>query len=295
MPEGYSSVGVMGMQLARSTILTVLLCLPIAVKATTKEEIQKIERQRNLTVGIALVDDGGTLLFGHRETQRFAMCSTFKLPLAAATLKQIESGKWSAAERLSYSAGQLDAYAPAAKRYLPTGYITVAEANQASVQLSDNTAANLLLDKLGGPSQLTSMFRSLGDSVSRLDRREPDLNTNVSGDPRDTTTPGAMARIVAKLVYGNYLSTAGREQLQRLLIGNNTGDSTIRAGIASGWTTGDKTGSCDNGGRNDAAFLVSPDGRRFALTVYLNAPSLDDKARNEVVATVARLAVESIR
>jgi len=133
------------------------------------------------------------------------MCSTFKLPLVALVLSRIETDKANAEDKLHYDAALLEEYAPAARRYVASGYMTVAEAMSAALQLSDNTATNLLLKKVGGPVAVTNYFRSLGDKVSRLDRNEPALNSNILGDARDTTTPLAMSKNVAKLVFGDAL------------------------------------------------------------------------------------------
>ena len=80
-----------------------------------------------------------------------------------------------------------------------------------AVELSDNTAGNLLLGAIGGPAGLTSFTRSLGDAVTRLDRTEPTLNTAIPGDPRDTTTPSAMLADLDALILRDALSQASRE------------------------------------------------------------------------------------
>jgi hypothetical protein len=77
----------------------------------------------------------------------------------------------------------------------------------AAVVLSDNTAANLLLNLIGGPPGLTRFLRDIGDKVTRLDRNEPTLNENAPGDVRDTTAPRAMAFALRKVLIGNVLSS----------------------------------------------------------------------------------------
>ncbi|MGY0504075.1 class A beta-lactamase [Luteimonas sp. e5] len=264
-------------------------------EGTLDDKLADLESRYGARIGVALTDHHGNLLYGYRADERFAMCSTFKLPLAALAMHAADIGELDANEQLHYTESEIDQYAPAAKRYLATGFMTVREANLASLQLSDNTAANLLLARLGGPGSVTKFFRLLGDNVSRLDRNEPALNSNLDGDVRDTTTPGSMSRNVARLVYGDVLHSRSREELARMLVGNTTGDSTIRAGLPRDWIAGDKTGSCAKGGRNDVAFLIAPSGNKYALSVYLNAPSSKEDERNAVIATTANLLQASFK
>src|SRR5438067_7147263 len=72
----------------------------------------------------------------------------------------------------------------------------------AAIEQSDNTAGNLLLDTIGGPVGWTNFARSIGDEMTRLDRKEPELNSAILGDGRDTTTPAAMCADMQKLPVG---------------------------------------------------------------------------------------------
>ena len=136
--------------------------------------------------------------------------------------------------------------------------MTLAEICEAAMIVSDNTAGNLILAALGGPAGFTAYVRSLGDSITRLDRIEPDLNEAAPGDPRDTTTPLAMLGNVQKLVLGDALSAASREQLTKWMLGNKTGDTRLRAQLPAGWRTGDKTGAGERGTNNDVGVLWPP-------------------------------------
>ena len=270
--------------------LLLFLVIPAFAQADFEHAISDLEAHNQAKIGVALVSENGNLIQGYRANERFAMCSTFKLPLAALVLSRIDAGEENPERKLHYDSAFLEEYAPAAKRYVATGYMTVTEAIQSALQLSDNAAANLLLKEVGGPPLLTKYFRSLGDKVSRLDRIEPTLNTNTPGDERDTTTPMSMAQTVSKLIFGDTLTYKSKGQLRRLLIGNQTGDKTIRAGLPDSWVTGDKTGSCANGGRNDVAFFITTAGKKYVLSVYTNAPELQGEERALLIASVAKLA-----
>jgi beta-lactamase class A len=175
------------------------------------------------------------------------------------------------------------------KEKLAAGQMTVFELNEASIQHSDNTAANLLLEAIGGPMALTDYLRSIGDKTTRLDRNEPTLNSNVVGDLRDTTTPDAMAQTLRKLLMSNALGPASREQLKVWMFGNLTGDAKLRAGFDQFWIVGDKTGSGDNGASNDVAIVFPRGVAPFIISVYTTGSSTSSEARNAVIADVARV------
>jgi beta-lactamase class A len=154
--------------------------------------------------------------------------------------------------------------------------------------MSDNTAANLLLAALEGPAGVTAYARALGDGVTRLDRIEPDLNEAVPGDPRDTSSPAAIASNLQSLVLGDALSAMSKDQLGRWLFANKTGDARLRAGLPSGWRVGDKTGSGDSGSTNDIGVLWPPQRAPIVIAVYLTETPKPDAQRDATIASVAR-------
>ena len=167
--------------------------------------------------------------------------------------------------------------------------MTLAEICEAAMTRSDNTAGNLLLAAIGGPPGLTAFARGLGDQVTRLDRNEPSLNEALPDDPRDTTTPNAMASNLQTLVLGTAaLSAASREQLTAWLIANKTGDTRLRAGFAKDWRVGDKTGAGDRGTNNDVAVVWPPGRAPVILAVYLTGASVPAAQQNATIASVAR-------
>src|ERR1051326_5728822 len=155
------------------------------------------------------------------------MCSTFKLLAAAAVLKRVDQGQEKLDRRIVFAAKDLVTYSPITEKHVDDG-MTLAEICEAAVTVSDNTAGNLILTSLGGPKGITNFARSLGDSMTRLDRFETELNEALPNDPRDTTTPLAMLGNVQKLVLGDALSPSSKEQLTQWLLGNKTGDTRLR-------------------------------------------------------------------
>jgi beta-lactamase class A len=251
-------------------------------------ELARIEGASGGRLGVAVLDMQARTGAGHRADKRFPMCSTFKLLAAAGVLSRVDAGQATLERRIVFGAHDLVPYSPATEAHTGEPGMTVEELCEASVTLSDNTAANLLLAELGGPAGLTSFVRTLGDEVTRLDRIEPGLNEAAPGDPRDTTTPAAMLGCIEALTLGSALSAPSRDQLVAWLVGNRTGAKRIRAGLPDGWRVGEKTGSGNRGTANDVGLFWPPGQPPVLLTVYLTESQLSDDGRSAVIADVAR-------
>ncbi|KQQ48078.1 hypothetical protein ASF58_01655 [Methylobacterium sp. Leaf125] len=244
--------------------------------------------------GIAVLDTGGGPALLHDAEGTFPLCSTFKLPLAAAILARVEAGRERLDRRLAYGEADLDTYAPVTTRALraggpEAGTMSVEALCAAALVWSDNTAANLLLGALGGPAALTGFCRDLGDPVTRLDRTEPDLNSAVPGDPRDTTRPAAMAATVGKILLGPSLSEAGRARLKGWMTASRTGTKRLRAGLPADWGIGDKTGSGAYGTANVVALLRPPARAPLVAAVYITGSDATSEARDAAHAAIGRV------
>lgn len=252
--------------------------------------VVELERRHGGRLGVAVLGGAGGRLIAHRGDERFALCSTFKFLAAAFVLARVDRGEESLARRITYASDYLVPYSPVTGKHVGGDGLTVGEICDAAVTLSDNTAGNLLLDGFGGPAGLTAWLRSLGDGVTRLDRRETALNDVGPGDPRDTTTPVAMLEILRQTVLGTALSTASREQLMAWLVASRTGDARLRAGVPKAWRVGDKTGSGADNATHDIAVLWPPRRAPIIVTAYYAGARASDAERNAVLAEVGRLA-----
>ncbi|MFN7152849.1 MAG: class A beta-lactamase [Acidovorax sp.] len=259
---------------------------------TTREwndTLAAIERTAQGRLGVAMLDTGSGLQLGWRQDERFAMASTFKAVLAGWMLALVDQGKERLDARVHFAKADVVAYSPVSgPRAGDGGGLTVGELCSATVSLSDNTAANVLMARHGGPAGFTAFVRSLGDGVTRLDRTEPTLNEAKVGDPRDTTTPLAMLQTLQKLVLGDVLTPPSRAWLQRWLVETSTGDKRLRAGVP-GWKVGDKTGTANSGTSNDIGVMWPPGGGAPVLvTSYLTQSTARPEQRDAAIAQVAR-------
>ena len=253
------------------------------------KRISELEIQNGGQIGVSVVSANGALLYSYRSNQRFAMCSTFKALLGASILSKVDSNLESLDRGIAYTSSDILDYAPITKSHLISGLMTVSQLSAASIQYSDNTAANLLLNEIGGPKALTAYLRSIGDNITPLDRNEPLLNTNIPGDLRDTSTPHAMAETLQKLLIGNKLSPTSKEQLKDWMFGNTTGDNKLRAGFDKFCMIGDKSGSGENGASNDVAVVFPRGLAPFIITVFYTGSTASNDAKSKVIADVARI------
>jgi beta-lactamase class A len=261
-------------------------------KTHFEDRIAAIEQRTGGRIGVAVLDTGSGKRLDYRSEERFPMCSTFKFLAAAAVLKRVDGGQEKLDRFVSYGAKDILEYAPVTKAHLNDGGMTLAALCAAAIEQSDNTAGNLLLDTIGGSVGLTKFARSIGDETTRLDRKEPELNSAVFGDERDTTSPAAMCANMQRLVLGNVLSESSRRQLEDWLQHNETGTLMIRAGVPKTWTIGDKTGRCGNGATNDVAIIRSSGRAPILITIYSIGSSASADDRSAIVAETARAVVE---
>jgi len=276
-------------------VAALLLLLAASTPAATNDFANRIlsaEQRTGARIGVAAVDTASGKRLAYRSEERFPMCSTFKFLAAAAVLKRVDGGQQELDRFVSYDAKDILEYAPITKAHLKVGGMTLGALCAAAIQQSDNTACNLLLDTIGGPTGLTNFARSIGDETTRLDRKEPELNSASPGDERDTTTPAAMCADMQRLLLGNVLSESSRQQLEDWLRQNETGSQMIRAGVPKTWTVGDKTGRCGNGATNDVAIIRPPAGAPILVAIYSMGPASLADDRTAIVAEAARAVVE---
>lgn len=286
----------MTVSLHRRTLLFATAALPwVSVWATEKstplQRLKHLEGSFAGRLGVVALNTGSGELLSYRGNERFPLLSTFKAVLAGAILQRSSLTPGLLDKRITYRQSDLVSYSPISEKHLQHG-MSVAELCAATLQYSDNSAANLLMKLVGGPQGVTSFARSIGDTHFRLERWETELNSAIPGERRDTTTPLAMTGSLQRLVLGDALPAAQRQQLQDWLKGNTTGDARIRAGLPVGWLVGDKTGTGDYGTTNDVAVIWPPGKAPVVLAVYLTQNAKAAPPRSETLAEATRIVVD---
>ncbi|WP_063709568.1 class A beta-lactamase [Cupriavidus basilensis] len=288
----------------RRTLLLTAASVPLAAACTSlaggtsghaaaQDRLAALESAAGGRLGVAALNTASGAQLSHRANERFALCSTFKVLAVSAILRRSATEGGMLQRRIAYTKAELVAYSPITEKHAGAG-LTVAELCAAALQYSDNTAANLLMQLLGGPAAVTAFARAIGDDTFRLDRWETELNTAIPGDPRDTSTPAAMAASLQRLTLGDALGGAERERLVAWMRGNTTGATRIRAGVPADWLVADKTGSGDYGTANDIGVAWPPGKPPIVLAIYFTQPGKDAVYRNDVLASAARIAAEAL-
>lgn len=274
-----------------------LLCptslLLAAPAASPQQQLLALEQAAGGRLGVSAVNPRTGASIGHRADERFPMCSTFKAMLAAAILDRQTRQPGLLAQRLQYQQSELVTYSPITEKHLADG-MTVAELCAATLQYSDNSAANFLMKLLGGPQAVTAFARSIGDQVFQLERWETELNSAIPGEVRDTTSPAASTRSLQQLLLGNSLPAPQRQQLENWMLGNTTGDKRIRAGVAAGWRVADKTGSGAYGSVNDIGVAWSPDGTPLVIAVYYTREVKNAPTNQDIITAATRIVAAAL-
>ena len=245
-------------------------------------ELRLIEADAGGTLGVEIFDTVSGMSLGLNQDRRFGHASSFKFCLAALLLQRHAAGTINADKHVMWSEADMLSPAPFTRERIATG-ATLRELARATQTTSDNPAANILLRQMGGPAGLTAFWRSIGDKASRMDRYEPENNLVPSSEFRDTATPAAMARNVAKIIYGDVLPEAERAELRSWMIETQTGVRRVRAGLPEGWVAGDKTGTSGLiGGTEynyiDIGFAEGPKGQPpLTFACYFRARQTEDE------------------
>ena len=261
-----------------------------------------LERRSGGRLGVAIVDIQTGDMVGHQVDERFGMCSTFKLPLAAFILLDAQNGHLELDAAVRFGADDMVPYAPVVEQNVARGYMSILELAEAAQTKSDNVAANLLLDLVEGPAGFTSRLRTVGDNVTRLDRYEPELNFVPPGETRDTTTPAAFAGAIRRLLGGSLLSVKSIGTLRSWMENTSTGLARLRAGFPAGWSVGDKSGTGIAVGMpnkyNDVAVIWSGQGiPDFVVAAFYEADGEYDHTRGqdiEVLKKTGEIAAKEI-
>jgi beta-lactamase class A len=277
----------------RRSFLLAAAAAPFALAADGQPpapDFASLEKELGGRLGVAALDTATGRLIGHRLNERFPMCSTFKMMVAAALLARAGRQPGLLAKHLSLPKSDFVGYSPITEKHVDSE-MTAGQLCAATLQYSDNTAANVLMKELGGPAAVTSFARSIGDETFRLDRWETELNSAIPGDERDTTTPLAMARTLQKLLIKDGLPPEQQKQLRDWMLGNTTGDKRIRAGVAADWQVADKTGTGAYGTCNDIAVLYPPARAPIVLAVYTTRNAKEADGRDDIIPASTRAVI----
>lgn len=255
--------------------------------------LAQLERTNGGRLGVAVLDTATGERSGHRADERFPMCSTFKFLLATAVLERVDRHQETLDRELAIPQRPLLGNSPLTEPHAG-GKMNITALCHAILTRSDNTGANLLLETIGGPEGLTRFARSIGDNVTRLDRTEVSLNESLEGDPRDTTSPNAIANDLKSVLLGDVLKPTSRDQVTVWMKANVTGLDRLRAKAPEGWQVADKTGANGRHTSNDIAVFWPAGKPPVVIAAYITQCTGPEAKRAAMLAEVGRLVTETI-
>ncbi len=248
-------------------------------------KIGRIEGEFAVTVGAVAIGESGQVVEYNGEA-RMPYASTMKVFVAAALLASTPVEERETIVRWTQAQLDVAGYSPLTSEHLDDG-LTLDALAEAAVRDSDNTAANLVMESLDGPSGVQDFLRALGDPTTVVTEYEPELNAIVPGSDQNTSTPLALATNLKTIFEGDALEQGSRETLLDWMTGNATGDALIRAAAPSGWTVADKSGGA-GGVRNDVAVVTTESGEQIYIAILTATKDPAAAYTDEVVERVAR-------
>jgi len=251
------------------------------------QKIEEIERELGARVGVSIYNVSTNELWDYKGNSRFPLMSTFKTLACAKLLADVDRGDQSFDTSVEITEDSLITWSPVTEKHVGEKF-SLKQACSAAMLMSDNTAANIVLDGINGPKALTQFMRAIGDNVTRLDRVEPYLNEAKAGDVRDTTTPNAMVKSLGELLFGSVLSTTDKEQLKQWMMDNKVSDSLLRSVLPQGWLIADRSGAGGFGSRGITAVAWSENKSPLIIGIYLTQTEASFESRNKSIAEIGQ-------
>ena len=281
---GLATLGLMGCS-ARETATAPIPAAPEVF------DLSALERDHGGRLGFAARDTGTGRTLAWRGEERFVYCSSFKMYLAAATLIRVQNGQENLDRQVPITRADMINHAPVTEPAVGST-LSVEQLMKATVEVSDNPAANLLLKAMGGLGPMQAFYRALGDTTTRVDRFEPEMN-RLDGD-KDTIQPLVSANNIQRLFLSadTPLAETSKAKLLQWMFDSPTGMDRIKAGVPVGWRVAHKTGTGGYGPTNDIGVLYPPTGAPIVLAVYYHATQ-DSPANEGVIAQATRLALKA--
>ncbi len=260
------------------------LFMPFSLHADPlRDKIDEVEARLGVRVGVSILEPNGEARWGYRDHERFPLMSTFKTLACAKLLDDAEAGRVDLHHPVAVTEASLVTYSPVVEDYVGRS-LTLEQACRATMLTSDNSAANIVLAHIDGPTGLTAFLRRSGDGQTRLDRIEPALNAAQPGDSRDTTTPAAINATLQTLLFSEYLSAPAREQLLQWMRANQVSGPLLRAALPAGWRIADRAGAGGHGSRGINAVVWTASGRVLLISIYLTGQASSMEERNRAIA-----------
>jgi beta-lactamase class A len=286
------------MKKTASTILILLLItsLGFSQKNVLHEKINQIVKSKRATVGVGILDfdNGDTLTFNGKG--HFPMQSVYKFHLALTVLSQIDRGKFSLNQAIFVSKADmnLNLYSPMREKY-PEGNINLplSEIIKYTVSQSDNSGCDLLFKLIGGTKKANEYIHDIGiKDVAILDP-ELRMQSDWSLQYKNYSTPFAAVQLLQKFHKEHIISKISQDFLYKIIIETTTGPNKIKGLLPPNAIVAHKTGFSGKnkegltGATNDIGIITLPNGKQFAIAVFVSNSLEDEVTNDKMIAEIA--------
>ncbi len=259
------------------------------------QAIHHVEQTLHAHVGVSVYDTATQKRWSYNGDERVPLMSTFKTLACAKLLSDVANNKITLDHPVLVEKASLVTWSPVLEKQVGQS-ISLEQACAATMQMSDNTAANIVLKNIGGPQALTQFLRDLGDPTTRLDRFETELNEASPGDPRDTTTPNAITTTLNALLFDRTLSPEGQKQLIQWMKDNQVADNLLRSVLPSGWQIADRSGAGGYGSRGITAIVWPEEGHEpIIVSIYITQTDASFEQRNGALVQIGETIFDQYR
>ena len=273
--------------------LSLVGCYPKRKEPKTEDDqpeflLDDLEARHGGRLGVTGLDIGTQRRVSWRGQERFSFCSTFKAFLAVAVMERVQRDEEQLDRAVPVVRRDMIPHAPVTEKAIGRT-LTIRQLMQAAVEVSDNPAANILIREMGGIAVWRAWWPTFGDTTTVISRLEPDLNTALPDDPRDTCLPDQTLANIRELAFGDRLTPEHDQMIQSWLTASPTGPNRNKAGAPQGWTVAHKTGTGANGTANDIGVAFPVSGSPVVLATYFTgATQANDDQRDAVIAEATR-------
>ncbi len=254
--------------------------------AGLKAKIQTLVAQNSkLQPGVFVVDlDTGAYL-DFQSNISFPAASTIKIPILVAFFQDVDAGKIRLDEPLILEPDAIASGSGNLQYQKPGTKYTALEIATKMSTISDNTATNMIIKKLGGAQALNQRFHDWGLTTTVINNPLPDL------EGTNTTNPKDLATLIFRVNEGELLSLRSRDRLLDIMH-QTVNNSLIPQGLEPDATIAHKTG--DIGSMiGDAGLVDMPSGKRYVIAIMVKRPHNDGSA-SELVRQISRAVYQSL-
>lgn len=279
-----------------SLILLLTNCSGFCQKSILKEKIYQIVQSKHATVGVAVMDfeNGDTLTFN--GARHFPMQSVYKFHLALAVLNQVDNGKLTLNQNIFVSKADMipNLYSPMREKY-PEGNINLplSEIIKYTVSQSDNSGCDLLFKLIGGTEKANEYIHEIGIKEVAILDPEVRIQSDWSLQYKNFTTPFAAVQLLQKFHKQKIISKSSQDFMYKIMVETTTGPNKIKGLLPHEAIVAHKTGFSGKnkegltGATNDIGIITLPNGKQFAIAVFVSDSMEDEKTNDKMIAEIA--------